>query len=90
MMNLLPNYAYTCTASDYDDYTVEFMDNGREHNYTIAHFPGKRWVSMSNALSESFNAMVSNSRCMLLMDLLEDIRVRLMDGVESFCCLSGG
>lgn len=33
---------------------------------------------MSNALLESFNVMVSNSRCMLFMDLLEDIRVRLM------------
>ncbi|CAN6678983.1 unnamed protein product [Malus baccata var. baccata] len=89
IMNLLANCAYTCTTSDFDDCIVEFMDNGRGHvknflanlpkeNYAIAHFPGKRWGSMSNALSESFNAMVSNSRCMLLMDLLEDIRVQLM------------
>ncbi|XP_070678089.1 uncharacterized protein [Malus domestica] len=89
MMNLLANCAYACTASDFDDCIAEFMDNGRRYvrnfladlpkeNYAIAHFPGKRWGSMSNALSEFFNAMVSNSRCMLLMDLLEDIRVRLM------------
>ncbi|CAN6547234.1 unnamed protein product [Malus baccata var. baccata] len=89
MMNLLANCAYACTPSDFDDCMAEFKDNGQEHvknflcdlpkeNYVIAHFPGKRWGSMSNALSESFNAMVSNSQCMPLMDLLEDIRVRLM------------
>nr|XP_028949307.1 uncharacterized protein LOC103425240 [Malus domestica] len=89
MMNLLANCAYACTPSDFDDCMAEFKDNGQGHvknflcdlpkeNYVIAHFPGKRWGSMSNALSESFNAMVSNSRCMPLMDLLEDIRVRLM------------
>ncbi|XP_070669067.1 uncharacterized protein [Malus domestica] len=89
MMNLLANCAYACTPSDFDDCIAEFKDNGQGHvknflcdlpkeNYVIAHFPGKRWGSMSNALSESFNAMVSNSRCMPLMDLLEDIRVRLM------------
>ena len=87
MMNLLANCAYACTASDFD--IAEFMDNGRGHvknfiadlpkeNYAIAHFPGRRCGSMSNSLFESFNAMVSNSCCMLLMDLLEDIRVRLM------------
>ena len=86
MMNLLANCAYACTPSDFDDCMAEFKDNGQGHvknflcdlpkeNYAIAHFPGKRWGSMSNALSESFNAMVSNSRCMPLMDLLEDIRV---------------
>ncbi|CAN6692121.1 unnamed protein product [Malus baccata var. baccata] len=89
MMNLLANCAYACTPSDFDDCMAEFKDNGQGHvknflcdlpkeNYAIAHFPGKRWGSMSNALSESFNDMVSNSRCMPLMDLLEDIRVRLM------------
>ncbi|CAN6718785.1 unnamed protein product [Malus baccata var. baccata] len=89
MMNLLANCAYACTPSDFDDCMAEFKDNGQGHvknflcdlpkeNYVIAHFPGKRWGSMSNALSESFNVMVSNSRCMPLMDLLEDIRVRLM------------
>ncbi|CAN6558550.1 unnamed protein product [Malus baccata var. baccata] len=89
MMNLLANCAYACTPSDFDDCMAEFKDNGQGHvknflcdlpkeNYAIAHFPGKRWGLMSNALSESFNAMVSNSRCMPLMDLLEDIRVRLM------------
>ncbi|CAN6567533.1 unnamed protein product [Malus baccata var. baccata] len=89
MMNLLANCAYACTPSDFDDCMAEFKDNGQGHvknflcdlpkeNYAIAHFPGKRWGSMSNALSESFNAMVSNSHCMSLMDLLEDIRVRLM------------
>ncbi|CAN6558447.1 unnamed protein product [Malus baccata var. baccata] len=45
MMNLLANFAYACTPSDFDDCMAEFKDNGR---------------------------------CMLLMDLLEDIRVRLM------------
>ncbi|CAN6585636.1 unnamed protein product [Malus baccata var. baccata] len=89
MMNLLANCAYACTPSDFDDCMAEFKDNGQGHvknflcdlpkeNYAIAHFPGKRWGLMSNALSESFNAMVSNSRCMPLMDLLEDIRVRLI------------
>ncbi|CAN6547405.1 unnamed protein product [Malus baccata var. baccata] len=89
MMNLLANCAYAYTPSDFDDCMAEFKDNGQGHvknflcdlpkeNYAIAHFPSKRWGSMSNALSESFNAMVSNSRCMPLMDLLEDIRVRLM------------
>ncbi|XP_028950990.1 uncharacterized protein [Malus domestica] len=89
MMNLLANCAYACTPSDFDDCMAEFKDNGQGHvknflcdlpkeNYAIAYFPGKRWGSISNALSESFNAMVSNSRCMPLMDLLEDIRVLLM------------
>ncbi|KAM2020074.1 hypothetical protein ACFX1T_022804 [Malus domestica] len=89
MMNLLANCAYACTPSDFDDCMAEFKDNGQGHvknflcdlpkeNYAIAHFPGKRWGSMSNALSESFNAMVSNNQCMPLVDLLEDIRVRLM------------
>ncbi|XP_050133124.1 uncharacterized protein LOC126609176 [Malus sylvestris] len=89
MMNLLANCAYACTLSDFDDCMAEFKDNGQGHvknflcdlpkeNYTIAHFSGKRWGLMSNALSESFNTMVSNSRCMPLMDLLEDIRVLLM------------
>ena len=57
----------------------EVLADFPKENYAIAHFSGKRWESMSNALLESFNAMVSYSRCMLLMDLLEDIRVRLMD-----------
>ncbi|KAB2599221.1 hypothetical protein D8674_009492 [Pyrus ussuriensis x Pyrus communis] len=78
MMNLLANCAYTCTPSEFDDCIAEFKNNGQGHNYVIAHFPGKRWGSINNALSESFNAMVSNSCCMPLMDLLKDIRVRLM------------
>ncbi|KAB2612146.1 hypothetical protein D8674_036826 [Pyrus ussuriensis x Pyrus communis] len=77
-MNFLANCAYACTTSDFDDCIIEFMDNGKGHNYAITHFPGKRWGSMSNALSESFNTIVLNSRCMLLMDLLKDIRVWLM------------
>ncbi|XP_048437766.1 uncharacterized protein LOC108866083 [Pyrus x bretschneideri] len=89
MMNLLANCAYSCTPSDFDDYMAEFKDNGKGHvknflcdlqkeGYAIAHFPDQRWGSMSNTLSESFNAMVSNSCCMPLLDLLEDIRVWLM------------
>ncbi|RXH84160.1 hypothetical protein DVH24_027059 [Malus domestica] len=77
MMNLLANCTYACTPSDFDDCTAEFKDNSKAiKNYDIAHFPGKRWGLMSNALLEYFNVMVSNSRCMALMDLLEDIRVQ--------------
>ncbi|CAN6711362.1 unnamed protein product [Malus baccata var. baccata] len=89
MMNLLANCAYACTPSDFDDCMVEFKDNEQGHvknflcdlpkeNYAITNFLGKRWGLMSNAFSESFNVMVSNSRCMPLLDILKDIRVRLM------------
>ncbi|CAN6558632.1 unnamed protein product [Malus baccata var. baccata] len=62
MMNLLANCAYACTPSEFDDCMTEFKDNGQGHvknflydlpkeNYAIAYFPGKRWGSISNALS---------------------------------------
>ncbi|XP_040371766.1 uncharacterized protein LOC112193244 isoform X2 [Rosa chinensis] len=59
-----------------------FLANLPPENYAIACFPAKRYGEMSNSLAESFNNMVKDERCMPLPQLLEGIRVRVM---EIFC-----
>ncbi|XP_061999021.1 uncharacterized protein LOC133716327 [Rosa rugosa] len=59
-----------------------FLSNLPPENYAIACFPAKRYGEMSNSLAVSFNNMVKDERCMPLPQLLEGIRVRVM---EMFC-----
>lgn len=93
MLDLFGKMAYACTKPVFQEALNKFLTVGKRaaaeflqglepDNYSIAWFPGKRFGEMSNATAESFNKMIEKFRRMPIMDMVEALRVKVMEMIS--------
>lgn len=58
---------------------ADFIENLPPENWSCAYFPGKRYGDMASSVAESFNSWILEERHLPVMNMLDKLRVKIMN-----------
>lgn len=58
---------------------ADFIDSLPPENWSCAYFPGKRYGDMASSVAESFNSWILEERHLPVMNMLDKLRVKIMN-----------
>jgi len=90
LLDIFNKCAYVCRISSFNRFMKELKDvGGRDiedflkelhpKHWANAHFPGKRYGELSSNVAESFNSWVLRERTLPITQLLDGVRIKMME-----------